>query len=122
MDRALKTRSSMKGSIDYLLLFFVILFAVIIGDLASDWIKLKWFERRLVEVASALVEEQDQAKRARDQEVRSGRIESTKGKQLQIACRDWTRAYSETGSITARDGQRKHCGDYHAFIETGRVQ
>ncbi|BAZ94203.1 triphosphoribosyl-dephospho-CoA synthetase [Thiohalobacter thiocyanaticus] len=116
------------GSVNYLLLFVIILMAVVIGNLASDWIELKWVEHQTAQAISAFNDEINDA--AQEQRQRNLRLQhqtqeerkrSPTGVKLERVCTDWMRADEEYDSYTTQTGREKHCTNYRKFIQSGII-
>ncbi|BCO30732.1 hypothetical protein TspCOW1_08350 [Thiohalobacter sp. COW1] len=116
------------GSVNYLLLFVIILIAVVIGNLASDWIELKWVEYQTAQAMSSLndemkgaAQEWHQRKLRHQRQTQEERKRSATGVKLERACTDWTRADEEYNSYTTQTGREKHCTNYRKFIQSGII-
>lgn len=121
----------------YLALFAVILVAVAGGNLIANWVTAKAAQVEIEHVAveaskvfrkevsrmnaaqKQAVAKSNAARQAREQQVTRSRKSSPIGRTLAQQCDDWTRAYQEYQSQTARIEMDKNCQRYRTYVATG---
>jgi hypothetical protein len=128
--------------INYGTLFAIMLMAVVIGNLLSTWIVAQYAQYVAVKAMQQLTKDtaqllkksaaQTQAamermtneQRLREQQQqekhRQDRAASPTGRKLGQQCEDWTKAFEQFRSDAALQEQRRHCGRYQGYIQTGQ--
>lgn len=111
----------------YLILFFIITFAVMSANLLSNYVSL-WIAAISLEAAT----KQQKASIAKNSRIRkqqalhqaqrskTSREQSSIGKNLERTCIDWVDMARTTPTRTTREGRKKHCDNYHNYIDTGK--
>lgn len=85
----------------YLILFFIIVFGVAVGNLLYSAVTAQYLSYQAGKAAEQLAQQAeierqqlDAEQRQRKQQLRQQRIDSVKGRQLHRACLDWENAYT----------------------------
>jgi hypothetical protein len=66
-----------------------------------------------------LQQQQDSARTAEDERLRSQRASDPNGQRLGRACNEWREANTQLGSYTTRTETAKHCRRYEHYVHTG---
>jgi hypothetical protein len=124
---------------NYLMWFFVILLAVILGNLVSTYITAKIVEYRMSIVAeqavrqmgevarqsaAALQQMQERSAQQQAQQTqlqRQQRAASPTGTKLERECSERTQNHVQTKSTYAATERNKRCGQLQHYIDTGAV-
>lgn len=125
------------GEIDYLVLLFVVIVGVVVGNMASFFMMKQIAEYEVNQILQTTTRQTRElikqtqlrskktlaeARRRQDEQqsqLRDARANSDLGRKLVQACRDWTAANSELQTETTRIEMKKKCAEYSAYVEDG---
>ena len=130
----------MNKPLHYIVLFFIITFAVMSGNLLSNYMSL-W----VTALAAEEIVKQQKAINIKNNQIRNARQENNKiiqeqiaaqktdrdkttrqrnsiGKALERTCVDWVNMAKTTPTRTTLEGRKKHCANYNNYIDTGRYK
>ena len=122
---------------NYLALLFVIIIAVTVGNLLSNWITAQYtayvlqnaateaskvFQeqmRHLKEVQQDAARQTATAQRQQHEQLRQSRASNPAGQKLARQCADWTQTHQQLKSQYALFEKERRCQQYESYIETG---
>jgi hypothetical protein len=121
-------RKRRRSLAQYLALYVTVMCAVAGGMILADWIIQSVaeaprgsFAQRAGHVASEAGSELKTIVKQATAKVKGGSASSEMGRELSQQCDDWTRAYEEGHTSTARAEMERNCRRYKEYLTTART-
>ena len=126
-------------SINYYLIFLIVLVGVTLGNLLSNWVtaniaahqakQMLLVASQEFETQSQIWQQQAQQEAARlskfnDQQKEAATAKRTRdatGQALWRTCMEWSEAAMQLKSQTAYNGSKSHCQRYETYVKTGKL-
>ena len=119
----------MNNPFHYIILFFIITFGVMSGNLLSNFVSIWVTTIGLEEVAKQQrITNADNNRIRQEQELQKAktskiiRQQNATGKRLERVCIDWVSMAKTTPTRTTIEGRKKHCDNYNNYIDNGKYK